>query len=464
MPYGVWNDAFGATSAPARSVSAGTGAPADSTRRSAASPGCGPPPAVAATLASADGDANIMRRADAHAGGIERRCGQLGRLRHVAVGQCRGDAERRAVQRERRERGDESIVGRDPVGRTQGVALRGRAAGAGTGHPSPGPVAPEVNRIAAMSSGPGSGGSDPTSARSTSSVTSMVVARGAHRIDVDASSAFAGPMTQLGLRRRAPPGRAPGCRARGRRRLPRHRPATRRRPRRSRSTPGGVSMATRSPGAHAAAVQLARRRRSTRSASSPKVTASPVARSTNASPSSCRRRRRSVPRRRPTWRSSRVDGVRRRIGSVPLQATRDEVLEPRVDDADHVGLGHDQWLALAKRCSVVFGNRPARSAAKSSLNTGSLAPHASRTGERTVPSRPATSAIASCRRMPGMQAGCRRRNRRSPRGTAPVRYGARNASPIDPVRRRRDSRVVPSTKIDVPSTDEVEHRAPTRPA
>ena len=39
-----------------------------------------------------------------------------------------------------------------------------------------------------------------------------------------------------------------------------------------------------------------------------------------------------------------------------------------------------RWFALPKRCSTVFGRRAARSAAKSSLNTGSLAPHASSTG------------------------------------------------------------------------------------
>ena len=58
MPYGVCNVAFGASSATARSVSDGTGAPAEKTTRSASRPANDDPSAVATTLASADGDAN----------------------------------------------------------------------------------------------------------------------------------------------------------------------------------------------------------------------------------------------------------------------------------------------------------------------------------------------------------------------------------------------------------------------
>ncbi len=58
IPYGVCNSAFGASTATARSVSDGTGAPAENTTRSAARPVWSPGAPVATTFANAAGEAN----------------------------------------------------------------------------------------------------------------------------------------------------------------------------------------------------------------------------------------------------------------------------------------------------------------------------------------------------------------------------------------------------------------------
>ena len=115
----------GASPATAWSVSGGTGAPAENTVRSPARP------AHVARVGGRRHDVGQRRRGpegecgtDADAGVVEHRGRQLGRLGDVARRQACRDAERRAVQRERRERRDETVVGGDAVGPGERVALR----------------------------------------------------------------------------------------------------------------------------------------------------------------------------------------------------------------------------------------------------------------------------------------------------------------------------------------------------
>ena len=163
MPYGVWASAFG-QQVERRRAAAG---PAPARRRSCSSrtarqrlraaPGRGHRP-WRRRCASDAGEAKTSVASTARTASASRRRVERARRGDVHVGHGRGDAHGGAVERERRERGDEPVVGGDGVEVEQGVAVAPRPGGAGRRHPWPGPVAPEVNTTAASSSGPGPSG------------------------------------------------------------------------------------------------------------------------------------------------------------------------------------------------------------------------------------------------------------------------------------------------------------------
>ena len=124
MPYGVCNVAFGASSATAWSVSDGTGAPAEKTTRSASRPANDDRIGGRHDVGERRRRRERQRRPDPSAGLVERRGGQFGRLGDIAVRQRGRDAERRTVERERSEGRHEPVVGCDRVRRSQCVTLR----------------------------------------------------------------------------------------------------------------------------------------------------------------------------------------------------------------------------------------------------------------------------------------------------------------------------------------------------
>ncbi len=81
--------------------------------------------AVATTLASAAGDANAIVAPSSRHASSSACSGELAGRGDVAVGERRGNAERRPVERERSECGDEPVVVGDLVRRGQRIALGG---------------------------------------------------------------------------------------------------------------------------------------------------------------------------------------------------------------------------------------------------------------------------------------------------------------------------------------------------
>ena len=150
------SSAFGSSSVSRRSSAAGTGAPAlisSRTRRSAARCAVVSSPAVASTFASAAGRGEDHRRVDGRRGVGQRRRGQRAGLGDVGGGHRRRHAQRRPVERERGEGGDDPIVGGDAVGGRISSSWA-RSCRCRYSTPLAGPVAPEVNTTAASSSAP----------------------------------------------------------------------------------------------------------------------------------------------------------------------------------------------------------------------------------------------------------------------------------------------------------------------
>ena len=229
-------------------VSDGTGAPAENTtRRRSRSGHVRGGVAVAITLASAAGDPKASVASIAPARRIERFGGQLPGLRDIAIGQAGRNAECRAVQRERCERGDEPVVRGDLVGAGERVALLRQLAVQVTDTlRRTGGTGGEQDRRQVVGGRFGAAGR-PRCVADIRSSTSIIVARGAHRRVRAASSARRGPITQVGREPRtaAPSPRSPRPRSATTVTPPaRHTPYTAA----TRSMPGGVSIATRSPG------------------------------------------------------------------------------------------------------------------------------------------------------------------------------------------------------------------------
>ncbi len=215
--------------------------------------------------------------------------------------------------------------------------------------------------------------------------------------------------------------------------------------------PGAVSIATRSPDRRPRRYRSAATA-SIRSANSSKRSWSPVAMSTTAMSRSARRASiaaqgvsvDAVAPAPPASERSRGGAV----NAVPAALDMTSAMNRSATVATSAS-AITRWLAPAKRCSTVFGIRPARSAAKSSLKTGSREPHASNTGAVTSPRRPATSARVCSEGCPGVNGMSSTKSAIAARAGA-VRYGARNADRSAAVIRLPDRRNVASTNVGDP--------------